>query len=50
MLVDHLADGVLQQDDELVERLDLTLQLDTVDQIDGNRNTFLTQGIEVRVL
>jgi hypothetical protein len=36
VLVDHLADGVLQQDDELVERLDRALQLDTVDQVDGN--------------
>ncbi|MNE05669.1 hypothetical protein D3C80_982390 [compost metagenome] len=50
VLVDHLADGVLQQDDELVERLDLTLQFDAVDQIDGDRNAFLTQGIQVRVL
>ena len=35
VLVDHLADRVLQQDDELVEGLDLTLQLDAVDQVDG---------------
>ncbi|MNF58916.1 hypothetical protein D3C84_404930 [compost metagenome] len=50
VLVDHLADGVLQQDHELVEGFDLALQLDAVDQIDGNRYAFLTQGIEVRVL
>src|SRR5690606_15202972 len=50
MLVDHLADGVLQQDDELVEGFDLPLQLDAVDQIDGYRNTFLAQDVQVRVL
>lgn len=50
VFVDHLADSVLQQDDELVEGFDLALQLDAVDQIDGNRDAFLTQGIQVRVL
>lgn len=50
VLVNHLADGVLQQDDKLVEGLDLALQLDAVDQIDGNRDAFFPQGIEVRVL
>ncbi|RMU40499.1 hypothetical protein ALP29_05226 [Pseudomonas syringae pv. avii] len=42
VLVNHLADGVFQQDNELVERLDRTLQLDAVDQIDGNPNFLFT--------
>ena len=50
MLVYHLADGVLQQDHELVKRLYLALQLDTVHQEDGNRDTLLAQCVEVRVL
>src|SRR5690554_8032280 len=50
MLVYHLADSVLQQNHELVKRLDLALQLDAVDQKDRNRNAFLAQSIEVRVL
>ena len=41
MLVDHLADAVLQQHHELVERIDLTLQLDAVDKVDGYRHPFL---------
>src|SRR5690606_20650795 len=50
VLVDHLADSVLQQNDELVERFDLALQLDAINQIDGYRNTFLAQNVQVRVL
>jgi hypothetical protein len=50
VFVDHLADCVLQQNHELVEGFNLALQLDAVDQIDGNRYAFLTQGIQVRVL
>ena len=50
VFVDHLADSVLQQNHELVEGFDLALQLDAVNQIDGNRYAFLTQGIQVRVL
>ncbi|RMN81584.1 hypothetical protein ALQ52_04413 [Pseudomonas cannabina pv. alisalensis] len=50
VFVDHLADRVLQQNDELVERLDRTLQLDTVDQIDRYPDLLFTQGIQVRVL
>ncbi|MCY1247244.1 hypothetical protein D9M72_605590 [compost metagenome] len=42
VLVDHLADGVFQQDDELVERLDRSLQFDTVDQVDGHPNFLFT--------
>jgi hypothetical protein len=35
----HLADRVLQQDHELIERLNLPLQLDTIHQINRNRIT-----------
>src|SRR3989338_5100778 len=34
VLVNHLADGVLEQHHKLVERLDLTLELDAIDQKD----------------
>jgi hypothetical protein len=33
MLVDHLADGILEKNHKLVKRFDLTLQLDAIDQI-----------------
>ncbi|MNC24696.1 hypothetical protein D3C75_727610 [compost metagenome] len=50
VLVDHLADGVLQQYHELVERFDRALQFDTVDQVNGYRDLFFSQGVQVRVL
>src|SRR4029077_12092778 len=50
MLVDHLADAVLQQNHELVKGVDLPLQLDAVDQVDRYRNPLLAQGVEERVL
>ncbi|RML89195.1 GTPase [Pseudomonas syringae pv. maculicola] len=50
VFVDHLADSVFQQNDELVERLDRSLQLDTVDQVDRDADLLLSQGIQVRVL
>ena len=34
----HLTDVVFQQHDKLVEGLDLSLQLDSIDQEDGNRH------------
>ncbi len=42
VLIDHLADGVFQKDNELVERLDRALQFDPVDQIDGHPNFLFT--------
>ena len=42
VLVDHLIDAVAQQHDELIERVDLSLQLDPVDQINRYRNLFST--------
>ena len=37
--------GVAKQNDILVERFDLSLQFDTVHQIDGNRDTSLTKTV-----
>ena len=50
MLVNHLTHRVLEQHDKLVERLDLALKLDAVDQENGHRDVFLAQRIQVRVL
>ena len=50
MLVDHLRQGVAQNNDVLVERFDLSLKLDAVDQIDRNGNMFLPQHVEERIL
>src|SRR5690606_18154842 len=50
VLVDHLADGVAQQDHELVEGLDRALELDAVDQVDRNRHAFAAQCVQERVL
>ncbi|MPN62395.1 hypothetical protein SDC9_210142 [bioreactor metagenome] len=50
VLVHHLGDGVLEEDDVLVKRLNLPLQLDAVHQIDGNGNMLATQCVEKGVL
>ena len=50
MLVYHLRDRILEQHDKLIKGLDLTLKFDAVDQIDGYGDSFLAQGVEVRVL
>ncbi len=50
VFVDHLADSVLQQNNELVKGFDSALQLDTVYQVDRNPNLFFTQSVQVRVL
>jgi len=50
VLVDHLADGIAQQHDELVERLHRALQLDAVDEIDRHRHTFTPQRIQKWIL
>ena len=34
VFVDHLGNGIFEEDDVLVERLDLALQLDAVDKVD----------------
>ncbi|AKM46121.1 hypothetical protein QY76_01140 [Edwardsiella sp. EA181011] len=50
VFVDHLADRVLQQNDKLIKRLNLALQLNTIHQIDRNWDTFTTQRVQERVL
>ena len=50
MFVNHLADGILEQNDKLIERFDLALQFDTVDQVNGYRDALLAQRIQVGFL
>ena len=50
MLVDHLGHGVTQQNHVLVKGFNLSLQLDTVDQINRNWDMFPAQGVKKRVL
>ena len=50
VLVNHLRDGVAQQHNVLIKRLNLPLQLDAIDQIDGHRHMLAAQGVEKRVL
>ena len=50
MFVDHLSDGVFKQNDVLVERLHLALQLDAIDQVDGDLNVLFAQCVQERVL
>lgn len=46
MLINHLSNGVLQQDHVLVERLDLTLQFDSVHKIKGDLHILLTESVQ----
>eukprot|EP01136_Pigoraptor_vietnamica_P011500 Opistho-1_new@50419 len=50
VLVDHLGHGIAQQDHVLVEGLDMPLQFDAVDQVDGHRHMFLAQQIQEGIL
>jgi hypothetical protein len=50
VFVDHLGDGVTQQHDVLIERFDVTLQLDAVDEVNRNRNVLFSQGVQEGVL
>ena len=50
MLVDHLRDSVLEEYNVLVKRLNLALQFDAIDEIDGDRYVFLAQNVQKRVL
>ena len=50
MFVDHLRHRVAKQHNVLVKRLDLTLQLDAVDKVDGNRNMLTSQRVEKWIL
>jgi hypothetical protein len=50
VIVNHLAHGIAEQHDELVERLHRALQLDAVDEVDRYGDVFLAQSIQERVL
>jgi len=50
VLVHHLAHGVAQEHDELIERLHRALQLDAVDEVDRYRHAFAPQCIQKRIL
>ena len=50
MLVDHLGHGIAQEDHILVERLDVPMQLDAVDQVNRDGNVLFSQQIQERVL
>ena len=50
MFIDHLRNGVAQQDNVLIEGLYLALKLDAIDQIDGYWNMFPAQGVEKWIL
>src|SRR5215468_7229556 len=43
VLVHHLGHSVLEEDDILVERFDLSLKLDAVHEVDRNLNMFFAQ-------
>ena len=45
VLVYHLAHAVFQQYYKLIERIDLTLQLDSIHQVDRDGNSFFPQRI-----
>jgi len=46
VLVDHLRHGVTQQHHVLIERLDVTLQLDAVNQVNGHWHVLTTQKVQ----
>ena len=50
VLVDHLGNRIAEQHDVLVERFDVPLKLDAVDQIDRHRHVLFTQCVQKRVL
>ena len=50
MFVNHLRHRVAQQNHILIKGFNLPLQLDTVDQINGNRNMLTTKCVEEGIL
>jgi hypothetical protein len=50
VFVNHLADAVSEQDDELIEGIDLALEFDAVHEVDRDGHTFFAQGIEKWIL
>ena len=50
VFVNHLSNGIPQENYVLIERFDLTLQFNPVNQINRHRDMFTAQGVEKRVL
>jgi hypothetical protein len=50
VLVHHLRDGIAQQYNILIERLDLPLQFDAVHKVNRDRDMFFAQNVQKRVL
>jgi hypothetical protein len=50
VLVDHLGHGIAKEHHVLIERFDLALQLDAVDEIDGHGNMLLAEQVKERIL
>jgi hypothetical protein len=45
MFVDHLRNGILEQNDVLIEGFNLALQFNAIDQIDRDRHMLTAQHI-----
>jgi hypothetical protein len=50
MLVNHLRNGVAQQNDILIKGFNIALQLNAVDQVNRYWNVFFAQGIQEGIL
>ena len=50
VLVDHLGDGVAQQNDVLIKGFNIALQLDAVNQVNRYGNVLFAQGIQEGIL
>jgi hypothetical protein len=50
VFVDHLRHSVAKQNDVLVERLDLALEFDAIDQVDGHWHMLAAQSVEEGIL
>ncbi|KJA09806.1 hypothetical protein RP29_14770 [Acidovorax temperans] len=50
VFVNHLGHSITQQDHVLIKRFNLSLQFDSVNQIDGNWDMFTTQCVQERIL
>ena len=50
MLVHHLGNRITEQHDVLVERFDVPLKLDAVDQIDRDGDMLLAQQVQEGIL
>lgn len=50
MLVHHLRHGVAQEHHILIERFDVAVQFDAIDEVDRDRNMLLAEQIQERTL